>query len=263
MSNPVRENVKEKIATDLKQVKETGQLRTAKIREIVQNAVSQVASEFKTGSGEIGSVVKDAVSAVVESLRDRGGEVKEEVTASIEGAIEGLSSSRRQSISQTQSEVKQLQSQLDTEEEELQKEIDRILVEVEDVGADASPSTKSAVESAISSFKNSDEVALMKRRYAQLQAQLAILRANLAARYGGGYEEVQEHLTEAQSWYERTRAQAEVAIGKAEQQRSQLEEKMGEAGTAVARRERRIRQVLSELLQSAADLLREKNSSSK
>jgi len=35
----------------------------------------------------------------------------------------------------------------------------------------------------------------MKKRYAQLQAQTAILRANLAARYGR-YEEVKKHLDE-------------------------------------------------------------------
>jgi len=40
-------------------------------------------------------------------------------------------------------------------------------------------------------------------------------------------------------------------IVEAEQKRSQLEEKIGDAGTALAKRERRIRQILSELLQSS------------
>ncbi len=65
-------NIKEQIQTDLQQVKETGQLRTERIREIVKAAVFQVASEFKAGSTEIRTLVKDAVSAVVENLQDKG-----------------------------------------------------------------------------------------------------------------------------------------------------------------------------------------------
>jgi len=49
--------------------------------------------------------------------------------------------------------------------------------------------------------------------------------------------------------------QVEPIVGEAEQKRSQLEDKLGDAGTALAKRERRIRQILSELLHSAADLL--------
>jgi len=52
--------------------------------------------------------------------------------------------------------------------------------------------------------------------------------------------------------------QVEPIVGEAEQKRSQLEDKLGDAGTALAKRERRIRQILSELLHSAADLLRRK-----
>jgi len=72
----------------------------------------------------------------------------------------------------------------------------------------------------------------------------------LAARYGGRYEEVKKHLDEAKTWYNRTRTQVEPIVGEAEQKRSQLEDKLGDAGTALAKRERRIRQILSELLLS-------------
>jgi len=63
-------------------------------------------------------------------------------------------------------------------------------------------------------------------------------------------------IDEAKTWYNRTRTQVEPIVGEAEQKRSQLEDKLGDAGTALAKRERRIRQILSELY-SAADLLKE------
>lgn len=251
-------SLKQQITTELNQAKEAGQIRAERVREIVSSAVSAVASEFKEGSNDIRLIVKDAVSAVIENLQDKGGEIKEEVTASIEGAVEGVSRLRRQSITKIQEEVKHLQARLDTEENELDREIDRLLVDVENAGKDKPPSVKASIESAINALKNGEQVALMKKRYAELQAQAAILKANLAARYGGRYEEVKEHLEEAKTWYNQTRTQAEPVVDQVEQKRVQLEEKFGNAGTSVAKKERQIKRLLSELLQAAADLLREK-----
>lgn len=248
--------IKEQITTELEEAKSTGQLRSGRIREIVQSAVSQVNSEFKAGSNDIRSIVKDAVSAVNESLKERGGEIKEEITATIEGVIEGISSWRRQSITKTQVEVKQLQTKLDTQEDELQQEIVRLLSDIEEDVKDTSPKLKAAIESAINTLKNSEEAALLQKRYAQLQAQAAILRANLAARYGGRYEEVKVYLDEAKTWYNKTHTKTEAAVEQAEQK---LEERLREAGETITKEGgRRLRNLLSELLQAAVDLVREK-----
>lgn len=251
-------NIKEQIKTDLKQAKETGQLRAERIREIVQSAVSELASEVRIGSSELRILVKDAVAVTLETLQEKGGEIKEEVMASIEGAIEGISRSKHQKIAETQAEVKQLQDKLDNEENELQQEIESLLTEIEATGQEAPPHTKIALDSAINTLKDSEEVALMKKRYAQLQAQLAIVRANLAARYGGRTEEVKGYLEEAKNWYSRSRTHAEAMVEQVEQKRSQVEEKLGEAGTALAQKERKIRQILSDLLRTASDMLKEK-----
>lgn len=251
-------SIKDQVTDDLKKAKEEGKLRVERIREIVQSAVSQAVSEFKGGSREIRPAIKDAVSAVIDSLQEKGKEIKEEVTASIEGAIEGISRSRRQAIAKDQAEVEQLQAKIDTEEQELQEQIDSALTEIEETGKDQSASTKASIESAIDAINNSEEVALMQKRYAQLKAQLAILQANLAARYGESYEEAKKHLDDAQTWYERTQDRAEVVADNVKQKRAEFEEKLDEAGTALAKRERRVRLVLKELWQSATEALREK-----
>lgn len=261
---PFVEQIREQIKSELAAAKTTGQLRSERIREIVQDAISQtksqVATELKAGSSDIRTIVKDTVGAVSESLQEKGSEIKEEITAAIEGVIEGFSSRRRQAIAKNQSEVKQLQAQIDTEEEALQKEIDRLLIDVEEAGKESSPNIKESIASAINNFKNSEEFALLKKRYAQLQAQAAILRANLAARYGGRYEEIKENLEEAKNWYNRTRTKADTGVDQAEQKRSQLqlEESLREAGEALGKKERQLRNILSDLLRTAAELLREK-----
>ncbi|MBD2496073.1 histidine kinase [Nostoc sp. FACHB-280] len=256
-------NIKEQIQTDLRQAKETGQLRTERVREIVKSAVSQVASELKEGSTELRGLVKDAVAAVIETLQERGTEIKEEVTASIEGALEGVNHKRHETIIQTQSELQRLQAQLDSEEEKLQQDVDVILAEIEETGKQNTADTKNVIDSAVNAVKNSDEVSLLRKRYAQLQAQLAIVRANLAARYGGRSDEIQNYLNDARSWYDQARPQAEVLATQVSQKRSQLEDKLGEAGTAIAKKELQLKQTLRELLLATADLFKDKEPADK
>lgn len=240
-------SIKDKITTNLKQAKAEGQLRSDKIREIVQEAVSQTRSEIKEGSSEIRTVVQDAVSAVVEELGEKGEQLKENITASIEGVIEGISRTRRQAITKTQVEVKQLQEKLETEEQELQDQIDTALVDISETGQDKSEQVKMAIESAVHTIQNSEEVTLMKKRYAQLKAQLAVVQANLSARYGEQYEQVQTYLDEAKSWYDKAKEDPEGFTENVGQKRQVFEQKLGEIGTAIAKKEQKIQHRLKEL----------------
>jgi polyhydroxyalkanoate synthesis regulator phasin len=247
------EPIKTKITEDLQKAREEGKLRADRIREIVQSAVSQTSSEFKEGSGEIREIVKEAVFTVIDTLKERGGEVKEEITASIQGVIEGITQARRNSIAKTQAEVKQLQAQIDAEETELQNQIDIALADIEETGKDTSPPIKDSIESAINSLKDSEEVSIMRKRYAQLQAQLAVLQANLSARYGERYEDVKKHLDDAKVWYERSQPKAQEVAEQVKHKRDEIETKLSEAGAALARKEQRVKQLLKELWQAITD----------
>ena len=251
-------SLKNQITTDIKKAREEGSLRAERIRDIVQLAVSQAVSELKAGSTEIRSVVKDAISAVIETSQEKGEEIKEEVSASIEGAIAGVSSFKRQAIAKNQAEVKQLEAKIDADQEELQAEIDGVLSDIEETGKDKSANIKAAIESAIHTIKDSEEVSLMQKRYAQLKAQLAIIQANLAERYGERYENVKPYLDEAQSWYERAKKDPEIFTDKVEKNWTEFEHKLGEAGSSLAKKERQGKQLLRELWQSITDLFRDK-----
>src|ERR687886_699971 len=247
------DSIKTQITNDLQKAKEEGKLRAERIREIVQSAVSQSASEFKEGSSEIRLTIKEAISTVIDSLKEKGGELKEEITASIEGAIQGITYAKRKSIAKNQAELKQLQAQIDADETELQTQIDQALAEIEQTGKDTSPTIKASIDSAINALQDSEEVSLMKKRYAQLQAQLSVLQANLSARYGERYDEVKKHLDDAKTWYERSQPKAEAAAEQVKQNRIEVEHKLGEAGAALARREQRVNQLLKELWHSITE----------
>lgn len=247
------ESLKTKLTDDLQKAKEEGKLRTERIREIVQAAVFQTTSELKEGSGEIRSIVKETISTAIEVFKDKGGEIKEEITASIEGAIEGITQAKRKSIANTESELKQLQAQIDAEEAELQNQIDTVLADVEETGKNTDGSTKASIEAAINAIKDSEEMSLMQKRYAQLQAQLAILKANLSARYGERYEDIKKYLDEAKVWYERSQPKAEAVAGQVKEKHTDFENKLGEAGAALARKEQHVKQLLKELWQSITE----------
>ena len=248
------ESIKTKITNDLQKAQEEGKLRAERIREIVQSAVAQTSTEFKEGSSEIRLTVKEAISTVIENLKEKGGELKEEITASIEGAIEGITHAKRQSLAKTQGELKLLQAQVHAEEHDLQNQIDTVLADIEETGKDTSPDIKASIDSAINTLKDSEEVSLMRKRYAQLQAQLAVLQANLSAQYGERSEDVKKYLDDAKTWYERSQPKAEAAAEQVKQKRTEFENKLGEAGAAVAKKEERVKQLLKELWHSLTDI---------
>ena len=103
--------------------------------------------------------------------------LKKEVTASIEGALEAVNTQRHEALAKTQTEVKQLQAKLDEQEEQIQQEVDGILAGLQEKTKETSVNTQTTIDSAIDAIKNSEEVSLLKKRYAQLQAQLAIVQS--------------------------------------------------------------------------------------
>lgn len=257
--NIMEESRKDKIISNLQQAKQTGQLKTENIRDIVKTAVSEAVAEVKEGKAEINSLVQEAIAAVVEIFQDKKGEIKEEVTGAIEGAIEGISSARREAISSTQSEIKTLEVQVEQEEAQLQQEIEVVLKDIQTESKDNSTQVKEAIAEAIRNLENSEEVALLQKRYAQLKAQLAIVQANLASRYGESYGNVSQYLDDAKSWYEKARENPEVFTGKIEERQQEFEQKLGETGVAIAKRERQVKQLLKELWKSISEVFRDRS----
>lgn len=253
------ESSKERIVADLQQAKQTGELKTERIREIIKNAIAETVSEVKSGRSEIVSLVQDAIAAVTETVKESGGEVKEEVTASIQGVIDGVSQARREKIARTQSEITTLEAQVVEDEQELQNQIDEALAEVK-TSSDTQPDkVKEAIAEAIINIGNSDEFAILQKHYARLKAQIAVLQANLANRYGEQYGEVGKYLEDAKVWYNKAKEDPEVFTEPTKRKRAEFEEKLGSTGSAVARKEKQVKQLLKELWQEVREIFQEKN----
>lgn len=250
---------KERIVADLQRAKQTGELKTERIREIIKNAIAEAVSEVKSGRSEIAALVQDAIAAVTETVKESGGEVKDEVTASIQGVIDGVSQARRQKIAQTQSEITTLEAQVVQDEQELQTEIDEALAEVKTNNTQPDK-VKEAIAEAMINISNSQEFAILQKHYARLKAQTAVLQANLANRYGEQYGEVSKYLEDAKVWYDKAKEDPEVFTEPTKRKRAEFEEKLGSTGTAVARKEKQVKQLLKELWHEVREIFHEKNS---
>lgn len=254
---------KDRIIADLQQAKQTGTLKTERIREIIKQAIAEAVSEVKDGKSEIVNVIQDAIAAVTETVAETGEEVKEEVTASIQGAIDGISEAKRQKIAETQSEITTLEAQVVESENELQQEIDQALADVKTKSDTQPDQVKEAIAEALINIGNSEEFALLQKHYARLKAQTSVLQANLANRYGEQYGEVGKYLEDAKVWYHKAKEDPEIFTEPAKRKRAEFEEKLGTAGGAVARKEKQVKRLLLELWQEVREIFQEKNQNPK
>jgi uncharacterized protein YjbJ (UPF0337 family) len=245
-------SVQEKVSEDLRKAREEGGLRAERIKTIVKAAVSQAIAELKEGSGEISAIARDAITAASEEAKGKSQEAADNLRASIEGAVEGISEKRRMAIAQNQAKIQTLEAEVVEQERLLQNDIEGALMEIETSGEPQSEADlKSVLDTVMASIRDSEAVAAMQEQYARLRAKLAVLDANLAGRYGDRYDEVKQHLDSAKKWYENTKTNTEAGSPNGVQQKhAEFEQKLGELGTALAHKEKQIKEQLKELWQT-------------
>jgi hypothetical protein len=247
-------HLKEQITVALDKVKEKGKNRTDKIKDIIQNAISESSTEMKSGSAEMRSIAQEAIAIVIETYKDKGEAVKEEITASIEGIVNAVHIKKRE-------EIKQLQDQVHDHEEVLSQEIEVILDDIQESSKHQAPDISLAIDSALTRIKNSEEISLLQKGYAQLKSQLALVQANLTERYGGQSEEIKKYLDEAKEWYEKAKESPEKATEQLTEKQKEFEEKIGNVGTSAAHKEKEIQGILHDLWHSLTDIFLDREKS--
>ncbi|MBC2703615.1 DUF6781 family protein [Desulfobacula sp.] len=145
--------MKDRIVEELRKAKEAGQITTKRVREIIEEAVSDVVSESKEGVVQLRSAVKDAVGAALIGLKKIGENTKETVEAAVEGAIAGARSHGDQTVEATWKEVWQLETRLTEERARLAKDLSESLGGAKDAGEILSGDVKKWVESAVVDVK--------------------------------------------------------------------------------------------------------------
>lgn len=236
--------IKERIAQDLAQVKETGGARTKRIREIVQVAVNEAVNELKGGSGEIRNIAKDAVTAVIENFKAKGQQAKDETMAAMEGAIAGVKDSNTQQQTVTNQAIG---------EQQILDAVDGALVAVETQKQKAPRSRIiSLLLTVFNALRGKLSVSLQKD-YVSLKELLANWDDKLTAQYGDRYTQVKQRWETAQTSYNATKTK--IANGEpspVDEYQTEADKKAAKAGATVAQTEQVLRKQLKTILESTA-----------
>lgn len=270
MANPVRDSVKDNVTGQIEKAKAEGRNRAENIREIVKNAVMQAVSELKEGSGEIGIIVKEAIGGVIADLKGNQKELGQaetnaQIGASIEGAIAGSTYHRQEAIAQRQAKLSELQAILDQQQQELDQEIEKALIDINaDVMEEDSaeiPALKEMnlkeinlkqVSKGINLEVNRNQLGILSGQYLNLKSRLTEIDQKLMNRYGDRYGEIKQQLEKqvelGKDWYEHQKALAQTSgtIPLLEKQ-EQVEEKLSNFGSFVAKKEQEIIQNIQKL----------------
>ena len=102
-------------------------------------------------------------------------------------------------------------------------------------------------------IKESEEVNLLRKRYTQLEAQAALLKARLAAEKTATYDQAQAYLDEARTWYARARGEAEEDVSHGI---AVIEKHIDSAKLALKKKAKEARQDITDLLIQAADIVK-------
>ena len=143
----------------------------------------------------------------------------------------------------------------------MDQEVNLILGDIQESSKQQPPNIKLAIDSALVTIKDSEEISLLQKRYAQLKAQLALVQAHLTERYGGQAEEIKKYLDEAKVWYEKAKENPEQFTAQITEKQRVFEEKIGDTGSLFAQKEKEIKSILQDLWKSLVDILRSQEKS--
>ena len=95
---------------------------------------------------------------------------------------------------------------------------------------------------------------MLKNQYKQLEAQAALLKANLALQADATEEQVVAYLDESKAWYSDLRLQASQSW---EKELKDLSKRIDDTKQATQKKDKQARTKLADLLEQAAEVLRE------
>jgi len=101
-------------------------------------------------------------------------------------------------------------------------------------------------------LQESDEAKRLKKRYVHLEAQAALLNAQLATKLDSTSKQAAAYLSESKAWYESLKTEAET---RGEQELAKMSAGIEEAKQAVQRKDKQARAKLAELLEQAAEMV--------
>ena len=177
----------------------------------------------------------------------------EQAQQALQDADNYLQQAKASASKATVEQVAQLQDKVKAAQQAVREKTNDAKTRVSDVVV----STEEHLQAYGKTIQESDEVKLLMKRYGQLEAQAALLKANLAAKTDATGKQAVAYLDESRAWYDSLKSQTSQSWNK---ELADMSARIDEAKQAVERKDKQARAKLADLLDQAAAMLKDKES---
>lgn len=150
----------------------------------------------------------------------------------------------------TAEQITQLQNQAQAAQQAVREEADMAKSRISALVM----STEEHIQAYGKTIQESEEAKLLKKRYGQLEAKAALLKANLAVKTDATGKQAAAYLDESRAWYDSLKSQASQRWDK---ELTNMSARIDKAKQAVVRKDKQARAKLAELLEQAAAMLKD------
>lgn len=255
--------------------------RTAELQNQVKSAKAAVRDKGQKAASQLSGLVdksETALHTAIAETQDKAADVKKETSvrlalaqakaaqlkAKVALEIDHASKEAGQRLAKAEGYLKKARA---SASQEAAREIEKLEQETREVRNTLTSDIKAAPKKLDALVTNTEarlkaygteigeskEMGSLRRSYAQIEAQAALLKARLAARTKATMEQAHTYLNEAKTWYNRTRSQAGEAGDKAI---ADMTKRIDEAGVTLKEKGKEAYNKLAELLTRAEELVK-------
>ena len=187
------------------------------------------------------AALKARVALEIDKSPERAQQALQEAENFLQQAKINAGEATVEQFSQLQNKVQSAQQAIREKSDSAKANISTLVVSIEE-----------QMQSYGKTIQESEEAKLLKRRYIQLEAKAALLKAALAEKTDATGKQAVAYLDESRAWYDNLKAQASQRW---EKELTEMSVRIDEAKQAVERKDKQARAKLAELLEKAAQML--------
>ena len=251
--------LKRDVETASKTVREKGQEAASELSALVDRseaALNTAIAETQTKA----AALKKETSIRIALAQANAAQLKAKIALEIDNAPEkakqalinaekyladaGASASKRaaQEIAKLQSQTRETRGAITDNVKEAKGKLDALISHTEE-----------RLQAYGTIVRESEEMGLLRKRYAQLEAHASLLKARLATEKEATYEQAHYYLDEAKVWYVRAKEEAGKEVS---QKIADIEKHIDETKVALKKKAKEARQEIANLLNRAADIVK-------
>ena len=251
--------LKKDVETAINSVREKGQQAVSKLVGLADRSEAALNAAIAETQAKA-AVLKKETATRMALAQAKAAQLKAKIVLEIDKSPEKvkqalreteryLAEARASASKRTALEIEKLQSQTQETRKTLTGNTKKAKIKLDTLIAH----TEELLQAYGTRVRESEEMGLLRKRYAQLEAQASLLKARLATEKEATYEQAHYYLDEAKVWYARAKCEAKEGV---DQRIDAIEKQIDDAKLTVKKKAKEARQGITDLLNRAADIVK-------